>query len=84
MLVRDNARTLFSHEPKLKITKLSEVDMHIHSGNKNASGLDQEMPETESGITNEDGEPYQQEIAAMQDDENIDLDDDSMTTMTIR
>lgn len=49
--------------------------MQIHSGNKNASGLDQEMPETESGIENEGGEPYQQEIAAMQDDDNIDLDD---------
>jgi len=49
--------------------------MHIHSGNKNASGLDQEIPMTESGIANESDEPYQLEIAAMQGDENIDLDD---------
>lgn len=50
--------------------------MHIHSGNKNASGSDQEITASASSIADENDEPYQLEIAAMQDDESIDLDDE--------
>ena len=50
--------------------------MHINSGNKNVSGLDQEIPESASDLLqDESDEAYPLEIAAIQSDENINLDD---------
>lgn len=49
--------------------------MHINPGNKNAPGFDREIPVPASDLANENDEPYQLEITAMQDDETIDLDD---------
>lgn len=51
--------------------------MNINSGNKNASGSYKEIPATASDVENENenDEPYPLEIASVQDDENINLDD---------
>ncbi len=49
--------------------------MNSNSGNKSASDLDQEVPVSLSDLENGNDEPYQREIAAMQDDEIINLDD---------
>lgn len=49
--------------------------MHIHSGNKNASGFDQENSASASDLQDGSDDAYQLEIAAMQDDDSIDLDD---------
>lgn len=49
--------------------------MHINPGNKNAPAFDPEMAVSASDLANENNEPYQREIAAMQEDESIDLDD---------
>ncbi len=49
--------------------------MTIHSGNKNTIDVEQETPVSAADLENGDDAPYQLEIAAMQDDESIDLDD---------
>ncbi len=49
--------------------------MNINSGNKNASVSDKEIRASASDVENENDEPYPLEIAAVQDDENINLDD---------
>lgn len=49
--------------------------MTIHHGNKNSFDGEQEMPVSDSVFENGNDEPFQLEIAAMQDDESINLDD---------
>ncbi len=49
--------------------------MTIHPGNKNTLDIEQEIPVSESDLENGNDEPYQLEIAAMQDAEAINLDD---------
>lgn len=49
--------------------------MHIRSGNKNASAFGQEIPASISDLGDGTDESYQLEIAAMQNDESINLDD---------
>ncbi|HOZ04535.1 MAG TPA: hypothetical protein PLS60_04030 [Arenimonas sp.] len=49
--------------------------MTNHPGNKNTLDIEQEIPVSESDLESGNDEPYQLEIAAMQDDEAINLDD---------
>jgi len=48
--------------------------MNVHAGNKNVFDTAQEIPISTSDIENVD-EQYQQEVAAMQNDDSINLDD---------
>lgn len=48
--------------------------MNVHSGNKKVLETDQEIPVSTSDLENVD-EQYQQEAAAMQNDDSINLDD---------
>ena len=57
--------------------------MNVHAGNKNVLETDQEIPVSTSDVENGD-EQFQQEIAAVQNDDSIDLMMPSMTTMIIR
>ncbi|MGH8105524.1 MAG: hypothetical protein ACREO2_04345 [Arenimonas sp.] len=49
--------------------------MQINSGNKNAPEFDRETPVPASELADASDDAYELDIAAMQDDESIDLDD---------
>lgn len=44
-------------------------------GSKKHSGIDQEIPDSESDLVDQNDEAYQPDIAGMQNDETINLDD---------
>lgn len=51
--------------------------MNIHSGNKKALEIEQEIPVSEHDPDNENDELFPLESAGSPDDENINLDDDN-------